>query len=76
MERRIEIFVSGSTNPIISQEYNQAAKDFGKMLDKRKHNIIFDGCKGLPGVVASQIEQPNDNLSIAMLHGHPMVFKD
>lgn len=65
MERRIEIFVSGSTNPNISKEYNQAAKEFGRMLDTKKHNVIFDGCKGLPGIVASQLKQPNDNLSIA-----------
>ena len=65
MERRIEIFVSGSTNPNISKEYNQAAKDFGKMLDIKKHNIIFDGCNGLPGIVAKQLQQPNDNLAIA-----------
>lgn len=66
MERRIEIFVSGSTNPNISKEYNQAAKEFGKMLDTKKHNVIFDGCDGLPGVVASQIAKPNDNLEIAL----------
>lgn len=65
MKKRIEIFVSGSTNPNISKEYNQAAEEFGRMLDVKKHNIIFDGCKGLPGIVASQLEQPNDNLSIA-----------
>ena len=65
MERWIEIFVSGSTNPNISEEYNQAAKDFGKMLDIKKHNIIFDGCNGLPGIVASQLHQPNENLEIA-----------
>lgn len=44
MEKRIEIFVSGSTNPNISEEYNQAAVEFGKMLDIKKHNIVFDGC--------------------------------
>lgn len=66
MERRIEIFVSGSTNPNISKEYNQAAKEFGKMIDTKKHNVIFDGCDGLPGVVASQIAKPNDNLEIAL----------
>lgn len=38
MERRIEIFISGSTNPNISIEYNQAAIEFGKMLDTK--NII------------------------------------
>lgn len=65
MERRIEIFVSGSTNPHISEEYFKAAKEFGQMLNKEKHSIVFDGCLGLPGVVASQIKIPNDNLSIA-----------
>lgn len=65
MERRIEIFVSGSTNPNISAEYKKAAEDFGKMVDIKKHNIIFDGCNGLPGIVAKQLQQPNDNLAIA-----------
>lgn len=66
MERRIEIFVSGSTNPNISKEYNQAAKEFGKRLDTKRRNVIFDGCDGLPDVVASQIAKPNDNLEIAL----------
>ena len=66
MERRIEIFVSGSTNPNISKEYNKAAVEFGKMIDKKKHNIIFDGMDGLPGIVASQIPNPNDNVEIAL----------
>lgn len=65
MERRIEVFVSGSTDAHISEEYYKAAKEFGQMLDKAKYNIVFDGCLGLPGVVASQIERPNNNLSIA-----------
>lgn len=66
MERRIEIFISGSTNANISKEYNEAAVEFGKMIDIKKHNVIFDGCNGLPGLVASQISEPNDNLQIAL----------
>lgn len=65
MERRINIFISGSTNPNISKEYNEAAVELGKMIDIKKHNIIFDGCDGLPGIVASQLIKPNDNLEIA-----------
>lgn len=65
MEKRIGIFISGSTNPNISKEYHQAAIEFGKMLDIKKHNIIFDGCDGLPGLVASQFPKFNDNLEIA-----------
>lgn len=74
MEKRIEIFVSGSTNPNISKEYNQAAVEFGRMLDIKKHNIVFDGCKGLPGIVASQIKEPNDNLSIATTSGRQIPY--
>ena len=66
MEKRIGIFVSGSTNADISKEYKEAAVEFGKMLDIKKHNVIFDGCNGLPGLVASQINEPNDNLQIAL----------
>ena len=65
MERRINIFISGSTNPNISKEYNEAAVELGNMIDIKKHNIIFDGCDGLPGIVASQLIKPNDNLEIA-----------
>ncbi len=65
MERRIEIFVSGSTNPLVSKEYYEAAIEFGKLLDKDKYNIVFDGCLGLPVVVASQFPSNHENLSIA-----------
>lgn len=74
MKKRIEIFVSGSTNPNISKEYNQAAVEFGRMLDIKKHNIVFDGCKRLPGIVASQIKEPNDNLSIATTSGRQIPY--
>lgn len=76
MEKRIGIFISGSTNPNISKDYNQAAVEFGKLLDPKKHNIIFDGCHGLPGVVASQISQPNDNLEIAYTSSHDIPASD
>lgn len=36
MEKRIGIFISGSTNPNISKEYNQAAVELGKMIDIKK----------------------------------------
>lgn len=68
MNRKIGIFLSGSTNPKISEEYYKAAVDLGKMIDIQKHNIIFDGCDGLPGLVASQIGRDNfhNNLLIAL----------
>lgn len=65
MKRRINIFVSGSTNANISKNYYEAAIEFGQMLDLDKHNLIFDGCNGLPGIVATQMKEPNDNLDIA-----------
>lgn len=65
MKRRVRIFVSGSTDAHISEEYYKTAIAFGKMLDMEKHDIIFDGCNGVPGVVASQIGKPNDNLEIS-----------
>ena len=70
MERRIGIFVSGSTNPNISKEYNKTAIEFGKMIDAKKYNIIFDGCDGLPGLVASQLPKFNDNLEVASTTEH------
>ena len=70
MERRIGIFVSGSTDSNISKEYSQAAIQFGRMIDIKKHNIIFDGCDGLPGLVASQLPEFNDNLEIASTMEH------
>lgn len=76
MERRIGIFVSGSTDSNISKEYRQAAIQFGRMIDIKKHNIIFDGCDGLPGIVASQLPKFNDNLEIAYTseRGHSFYF--
>lgn len=74
MKRKIEIFVSGSTNPNISKEYDEAAKEFGKMLDVQKHNIIFDGCDGLPGIVASKFKDSKDNLSIAVTSNHQIKY--
>ena len=76
MEKRINIFISGSTNPNISKEYKQAAIEFGKLLDTKKHNIIFDGCHGLPSIVASQLSQPNDNLIIAYTTSHNIPISD
>ena len=74
MKKRIDIFVSGSTNPNISKEYNQAAKEFGRMLDLKRHNVIFDGCRGLPGIVVSQLKEPNDNLAIATTSGRQIPY--
>ena len=74
MEKRIDIFVSGSTNPNISKEYNKAAIEFGTMLDIKKHNIVFDGCNGIPGIVASQIKEPNNNLLIATTSSRQIAY--
>ena len=43
MEKRIGIFISGSTNPNISKEYNQAAVELGKMIDIKKEFISCNG---------------------------------
>lgn len=75
MARRIGIFVSGSTNSNISKEYNQAAIQFGRMIDIKKHNIIFDGCDGLPGLVASQLPKFNDNLEIVSTSKHSFYYR-
>ena len=76
MNKRIDIFVSGSTNPNISKEYNQAAKEFGRMIDLKRHNVIFDGCRGLPGIVASQLKEPNDNLAIATTSNRQIPYRE
>ncbi len=44
------------------------------MLDIKKHNIVFDVCKGLTEIVASQIKEPNDNLSIATTSGRQIDY--
>ena len=52
--RRPHIFVAGSTNEKISEEYNIAAQKIGKAICENKYTLVFDGAYGLPGLAAAQ----------------------
>lgn len=49
---KTKIFVAGSSDCKISEEYNKATKNIGNYIIKKNHTLVFDGCYGLPGEVA------------------------
>lgn len=49
---KTRIFVAGSSNAKISEDYNEAAKKIGNYIIAKGHSLVFDGCYGLPGIVA------------------------
>ena len=56
MQKRIQVFIGGSTNDSISDAYNTIAIELGKEINKRDYDIIFDGCYGLPYLLFNQIK--------------------
>lgn len=69
MEKKTTIFVAGDADPKISRQYYEAAKVIGKQIAKKDYDLVFDGCYGLPGVVAAQ---NHGNLWIAYSRFQPM----
>lgn len=51
MDKKINIFIGGSTDINISKNYRDFALFLGDEINKRDYEIIFDGCSGLPSVV-------------------------
>lgn len=64
MKKRIGLFVGGSTDQNLSDEYKNAAILLGKKMNERKYTIIFDGCHGLPCLAYQQLDDCNDGLII------------
>lgn len=53
MQRKLNIFIGGGS--VCSENYYNAAVDLGNIINITNYNIVYDGCKGLPGVVFEQI---------------------
>lgn len=60
MYKRIELFVGGSTDKNLSENYKNAAILLGQKMNERKYKIIFDGCHGLPSLTYEQLENRDD----------------
>lgn len=61
MKKKINIFVGGSTNSLISDTYYEAAMMLGKKINERRdYSVIFDGCEGLPSVTFKELENTMD----------------
>ena len=65
--RRPHIFVAGSTNEKISEEYNIAAQKLGKAICENKYTLVFDGAYGLPGLAAAQFLEQDDNFENVLI---------
>ena len=65
--RRPHIFVAGSTNEKISEEYNIAAQKIGKAICENKYTLVFDGAYGLPGLAAAQFLEQDDNFENVLI---------
>lgn len=56
MQKLINIFVGGSINRDISNNYRLFAKELGNTIGERDYQIIFDGCTGLPSIVFENLK--------------------
>ncbi len=57
MQKMINIFIGGSTNGNISENYYLAACLLEKIINERKdYGLIFDGCLGLPYISFNELE--------------------
>ncbi len=65
--RRPHIFVAGSTNEKISEEYNIAAQKLGKAICENKYTLVFDGAYGLPGLAAARFLGQDDNFENVLI---------
>ena len=65
--RRPHIFVAGSTNERISEEYNLAAQKLGKAICENKYTLVFDGAYRLPGLAAAQFLGKGDNFENVLI---------
>ena len=56
MYKDISIFIGGSTNVNISDNYKDFAYFLGIEFNDRDYELLFDGCNGLPGLVYHNIK--------------------
>lgn len=61
MYKKINIFIGGSINQNISQNYKQLAIELGQKINERKDwTITFDGCLGLPFLVFNELNDSSE----------------
>lgn len=65
MYKEISIFIGGSTDANISNNYKEFAYFLGQYFNERDYELIFDGCNGLPGLVYNNI---NDKMKTIMYY--------
>lgn len=56
MFKQIDLFIGGSMNPNISENYRETAIQLGKKINERDYNIVFDGCYGLPFLAFNELD--------------------
>lgn len=62
MLKRINVFVGGSSDISISQNYADVALELGRKFNERDYNIVFDGCYGLPFLAFSEINDSTNSI--------------
>lgn len=77
MQKTIEIFIGGSTNKNVSENYYNAALELGKKINERKdYSIIFDGCLGLPFLVFNELDYTSRAIIYkTRYYGNDYIFK-
>lgn len=74
MSKRINIFIGGSTDANISDNYNKLAINLGKKIKTRDYSIIFNGCFGLPFLVFLELSDEYDRVNIFITRYYSDVF--
>lgn len=65
MQKVINLFIGGSIDKYMSNNYLEVAQELGSIINNRDYIIVFDGCAGLPSVVFEIIDRPR---SAIILH--------
>ena len=60
--KRINVFVGGSSDKTISQNYADVALELGQKINERDYNIVFDGCYGLPYLAFKEINDSTNSI--------------
>lgn len=63
MQRMVNIFIGGSIDSNISENYYLTACELGNIINERKdYKLIFDGCLGLPYITFKQLKDPSRSI--------------
>lgn len=58
MQKVINLFIGGSIDKLMSNNYLEIAQELGSIINERDYRIVFDGCAGLASVVFENINRP------------------